>query len=138
MTVLTIIGILLAAFIVYVLVDMFNDYTYKKYKYEFFAVESFIAIAISYALLFFGNKWYSSALISAGDTLNGIILISLSIIILLVIIYKNFKQTSFFIGLVGTIFQMAVYVVLTIVGIFALFIMLAFLAQTKPVYNLNN
>ena len=101
-------------------------------------MKSFIPIAISYALLYFGNSWYYSALNKGTDTLNGIVLIFVGAILLLRMIYLNFKNTNFTIGFFGTIFQLSVYSVLTVFSIFALLILFAYASQTRPVYSINS
>ena len=111
MTVLTIIGILLAALVLYIAIEKLNSYTDKKFNYLFFDVGTFVPVAISYLLLFFGNKWYQEAIEKSGDILNGAIVFGIGVIILLVIIYKNFKATNFIVGLFGTVFQLAIYTI---------------------------
>jgi len=137
MLVIKIIAILLLALIVYALVDKFNSFTYKKFNYQFFELDRFFIIAFSYALLFFGSVWYKDALRDATDPLNGIVLITIGVVILLTIVYKNFKNTNFTVGLFGSIFQLVVFAIITPVSIFALVIAAAFAMETRPVYRIK-
>ena len=138
MKVLTIIGILIFIYVVYKLVQEFNEYTYDKYRYEFFDMSSYLIIAISYIFLYFGNNIYRNALASNGDILNGQILIFIGLIGLIFMFIVNLKNTNFLIGIIGTIFQFILYSVLAVVGIFALLLAIAFFSETKPVYTIND
>ena len=128
---------LVVVYFLYVCVVSFNKYTYKQYGYEFIENTSYFATATSYVLLFAGNKWYQSALANNTDTLNGGILITIGILILLLVIVNNFKKTDFIIGLFGTIFQLFIYVLLSAVGIIVLFFFIVAATQTRPVYSIN-
>jgi len=138
MTVLAILGLAVGAYLLYLSAVKFNEYTQKQYRYVFFEMNSFLAIGISYGLLFFGNSWYETALGKGEDTLNGIILMVIAVIIILAMIVKNFYETDFTIGLFGTLFQLSLYVLCTIVGAFVLLVLFAIATQTRPVYNLNS
>lgn len=138
MTVLVILGLAIGAYLLYFSAVKFNEYTQKQYRYLFFQMNSFLAIAISYGLLFFGNRWYETALDKGEDTLNGIILMVIGVIIIIAMIIKNFYETDFITGLFGTLFQLSLYVLCTIIGAFVLLVLFAIAAQTRPVYNLNS
>lgn len=138
MTVLVILGLAIGAYLLYFSAVKFNEYTQKQYRYLFFQMNSFLAIAISYGLLFFGNRWYETALGKSEDTLNGIILMVIGVIIIIAMIIKNFYETDFITGLFGTLFQLSLYVLCTIIGAFVLLVLFAIAAQTRPVYNLNS
>jgi len=137
MLVLKIIGILVAVLISYLIIDYLNNYTHKKYNYEFIDWNSYFVVAISYAFIYFGEKAYVHAVESNGDILNGQLLIGIGIIGLIIMLFINIKKTNFLVGVTGTVFQFAVYGVLAVVGLVAILIAGAFFSQTKPVYNLN-
>lgn len=137
MIVLGIIGFILVVLLLYWLVISINAYSYKKYKYEFFNMQNFIITAIGYAFLFFGNKWYMSALKDSSDLLNGGILLGIGVVIVLYVVYMNIKHTALLFGLFFTLFELILYVALSLVSAFALLIAIAALAETKPVYNIN-
>jgi len=137
MLVLKIIGILAALFVTHLIIDYLNKYTDKKYNYEFIDWNSYFIVAISYVFIFIGEKAYSHAVESSGDILNGQLLIGIGIIGLITMLYLNIKNTNFLVGILGTLFQFAIYGVLAVVGLIALLLAGAFFSQTKPVYNLN-
>ena len=63
MTVLAILGLILFVFLAHYLAKLFNGYTYKRFRFEFFEIRSAFAIAISYISLYvayyiFENKDY--------------------------------------------------------------------------------
>jgi len=137
MIVLGIIGFIAVGLLLYWLVTVVNNYSYKKYKYEFFNMQNFVTTAIGYAFLFFGNNWYMDALKANGDLLNGGILIGIGAVTVLYVVYLNIKRTDLLFGLLGSLFQLILYVALTLGAVFALLIVMAALSETKPVYNLN-
>jgi len=137
MIVLGIIGFIAVGLLLYWLVTVVNNYSYKKYKYEFFNMQNFVITAISYAFLFFGNNWYTDALKANGDLLNGGILIGIGVVTVLYVVYINIKRTDLLFGLFFTLFQLILYVALTLGAVLALLVVMAALSETKPVYNLN-
>jgi len=137
MTVLTIIGILSLVAIVYMLMMLFDDYTYKNYNYEFFQWNSFIIMAGSYLSIFIGKDMYVKALANNGDILNGQLLIIFGAIALIYVFIINIKNTNLLVGTFGSIFQFTIYAVLTVISFFALLVIVLFLSQTKPVYVIN-
>ncbi len=137
MTVLSIIGIIAAIWFAYISIKNYNINTYEQYRYKFFDWDSYFIIAISYAFMFFGRMNYFEALKDGGDILNGQVLIGMGILGLAYMLLVNIKSTSIYTGITGTIYQLIVYSVLAVVGIFAMFAAFIFFADTKPVYNIN-
>ena len=138
MLVLKIIGILIVAFLIYLLIIKVNEYTIQKYRYEFFNMANFLISAVGYGLLYFGYKWYMSALEKNQDILNGQILIGIGVILILTVIYYNIKNTSGPIGLVLSLIQAPIYSALAVFSLVALIAAIAFFSETKPVYNIND
>jgi len=114
MLVLKIIGILIAAFLVYLLIIKVNEYTIQKYRYQFFNMANFLISAVGYGLLYFGYKWYMNALEKNQDLLNGQILIGIGVILILAVIYYNIKNTSGTTGLAFSLIQAPIYSVLAV------------------------
>ncbi|HIQ27733.1 MAG TPA: hypothetical protein EYH42_04460 [Sulfurovum sp.] len=114
MLVLKIIGILIAAFLVYLLIVKVNEYTIQKYRYQFFNMANFLISAVGYGLLYFGYKWYMNALEKNQDLLNGQILIGIGVILILAVIYYNIKNTSGTTGLAFSLIQAPIYSVLAV------------------------
>jgi len=138
MLVLKIIGILITVFLVYLMIVKVNEYTIQKYRYEFFNMGNFLISAVGYGLLYFGYKWYMSALEKNQDILNGQILIGIGVILILTVIYYNIKNTSGPTGLALSLVQAPIYSVLAVFSLIVLIAAVAFFSETKPVYNIND
>jgi len=138
MIVLKIIGILIAVFLVYLLIVKVNEYTIQKYRYEFFNMGNFLISAVGYGLLYFGYKWYMSALEKNQDILNGQILIGMGLILIFAVVYYNIKNTSRPTGLVLSLVQAPIYSVLAVFSLVMLIAVVAFFSETKPVYNISD
>jgi vacuolar-type H+-ATPase subunit I/STV1 len=115
-----------------------NEYTIQKYRYEFFNMGNFLISAVGYGLLYFGYKWYMSALEKNQDILNGQILIGIGVILILTVIYYNIKNTSGPTGLALSLVQAPIYSVLAVFSLIVLIAAVAFFSETKPVYNIND
>lgn len=139
MKVLTVIGVVLFLFFLFVITSYSNDKTYEKYKYEFFTWNNYIVYALICMSIYFGRDWYLDSLYTHGDILNGILIIIFGICLLIYTLVKNIKITkSFFKGLAFTLFQLFVYAPLSIVGLIALLGLFGIASQTKPVYRIND
>ncbi|QOY53205.1 hypothetical protein [Candidatus Sulfurimonas baltica] len=137
MLVITIIGFIVAIITVYSLVLWVNEYSVKRYRYEFFNFSNYLATAIGYGMIYFGEGWYREALANNQDILNGQVLIVIGFLLVVLVIYSNIKNTSFIFGVVMTVIQLALYAVLAVVGFYVLLAAMAFFSQTKPVYSIN-
>lgn len=137
MIVLTIIGVVLAALFVYIFIISINEFTLKRFNYEFFSWGNYVATGFGYGFLIFGFNWYERVYISGvGDLLNGQILLLLGLLIILIVIYINIKNTTLFLGLLLSFIQLLIYVVLVAMGLIVLFFIMAFFAQARPVYKI--
>ena len=137
MLVITIIGFIAAIITVYSLVLWVNEYSVKRYRYEFFNFSNYLATAIGYGMIYFGDSWYKEAVVNNKDILNGQVLIVIGFLLVVLVIYSNIKNTSFIFGVVMTVIQLALYAVLAVVGFYVLLLAMAFFSQTKPVYSIN-
>lgn len=138
MTVLIILGVIIVAIVLYILIDKFNVYTYNKYRYEFFDMTNISTLSVAYIAIFFGYRWYESALIKDGDTLNGILVCSIASIVIMFIIIRNIKATSLLMGIFGSLFLLVVTVPIAAIGLFVFFALMAFASKTTPTYSLNS
>lgn len=138
MLILTLIGWFIAAFVIYTLILWFNQYTYDHVQYEFFTKEHTIAMVVSYALIFFGSSWMQTALKNNDDWLNGAIIMSFGVIILLGVIINNFKKTPKLYAIAGSLAQLIFYIPITMGAVIIVALMMGVASQTKPVYNLNS
>ena len=138
MIVLGIIAAIIIIALLYLLIIKIDEYAYKVYHYEFFNMEHFIAVFTANLFIYFGHSWYQKAIAQSDDILNGTILMGIGTLIVVFVIYKNVKNTSLPLGLSVSIFQIVLYAAGSFLAFFAIIIAVAFFAQTKPVYNINN
>jgi len=138
MLILTLIGLLIGGIVIYAFIQWFNRYTVSKANYEFFTVEHSVAIMASYAMIFFGYVWFSNARTAHGDWLNGALIVGIGSLILLSLIVNNFLKTPKRIAFMGTIAQLIVYIPITMGGVIIVLVLMAFFAETKPVYVINS
>ena len=137
MLVLKIIGVLVGLFLLAVFVSGMNDYTQKKYRYEIFNWYNLAAAGFGYGFMLFGRNWYLEAVNKSGDILNGIILISIGVIIIGLVVFNNVQKTSLKFGLLFSVVQLALYIPASVIAFYGLLAAAAFFAQTKPVYSIN-
>lgn len=137
MIVLKILGAIVAAIVLYIIVLKINKYSERNFKYQFFSYANFTFSSIAYYMIFFGYRWYESALKKGEDILNGEIIISIGVLILLTIIIIHIKRTHFIFALFFSIVQFLIYIPASFVALVILLAALAWLSDTKPVYNLN-
>ncbi len=128
-----IVGIML----LFLFIDWFNKASYKHFEYEFFTWEKFLLIAFANVLIFFGDSWYATALTQDGDTLNGILLTVIGVLIYIVWLYKNVDNTNYGWGLIGSIISALAFLPGTVIGFIAVLMVFAWASDTKPVVNLN-
>lgn len=141
MTVLKIIGVIVALVAMGIGVISFNEHCDKKFSYRFFTKISFIAAAASIWALMAGHAWYTSSVDSGGDTLNGIVIMGIGAIILLGLVYFNFRMTNLLYGLGGSALQLGLFIPLAYIGTFfvllGLVLSIFLFAGAKPVYVIN-
>ncbi len=111
MVVLTIFGLIGAAVVGWLIVTMINQYTTKKFNYQIFDGGTLVLVTIAYALIYFGFDFYQSALKNGGDILNGQLMIAIGIVLIVLDIWINIKNTNFEEGVVLSIVQLLFYVV---------------------------
>ena len=137
MTVITIIGILVGLYLLFLFITSVNNYTYRVYKYDIFNKENYFTSVGAYALIFFGNNLYRDAVANSGDILNGQLLIGFGIMILVGVFAYNIKHTSLILGFILSLIQVVIYVPAAIVSLLILLVLIAYFSETKPVYNIN-
>lgn len=138
MFVLSLIALIAASAALYGFIEWFNSYTHEKARYKFFTMEHSAAMVISYGLIFFGNGNMQSALENHGDALNGALVIGIGAVILIGVIVNNFKNTPKKLAIIGSIFQIILYIPIAIGAVIIAAVMFAYFSQTKPVYNINS
>lgn len=138
MFILTLIGLVVTAFLVYGFIEWFNSYTQAKAQHQFFTMEYSVAMVISYLLIFFGNGNMQSALKDHGDALNGALIMAIGVMILIGVIVNNFKHAPMKLAIMGTVLQLVLYIPIAIGAVIIAAAILAWLSETKPVYNINS
>jgi len=138
MFVLSVIGIILGIYLLVEFVGLLNRVAYEKYEYEFFSKISIIIVPIGYYFCYFGYQFYIDATKSGGDILNGIILMGIGLVLLLFILVANIRNTNFIMGISFSIVQFLIYIPIAYIAFFGFLMMIAILANTKPVWVLNN
>jgi len=137
---MTVIGIIIGLILMgllYALVEKFEAKMYKDFKHSFFSWGSFAAVAIANWMIFIGNSWYKEALTHNGDTLNGIVLMILALIIYLFWIAYNITKSDYKWGIIGSLFSGLLFLPGSALAFLAILFIYAMLAETKPVVRLN-
>lgn len=143
MLVLKIIGGIVTIIAVIVAMLTFDNHCQEKFKYKFFTIISLVISAAGVLISYAGYSWYDSAVKSGGDILNGIIILSIGLIILTSLIYYNFKRTNLLYGVCGSAVQISVFGGIAYIGafFFLLFIGLSIFVKIfgniKPVWIIN-
>jgi len=138
MAVLTVAGFLVGMMALYIFIEYLNNFSMRSYGYGFFSVGHLAQVIIGYWIIYFGNNLYSKALKAGGDLLNGELLIAIGAVVVLIVVYKNFKAVPFLVAVVLSGVQLALCLPLAVGALFILIVGAAILAETKPVYVLNN
>ena len=142
MVVLSIIGAILGLMLLYSIVVKINQVSYRENRYEYFTPTTAGSVVVGYYFLYFGYQSYEAASRAVnGDILNGILLMVIGGVLVGAIIISNFINTpkeNKFITLLFTSIQLVIYVGVAYVSIFLILAAIGVLAQTKPVYVLNN
>jgi FtsH-binding integral membrane protein len=138
MLILSLIGLIAAAFAIYTFILWFNQYTRHHAQYEFFTKEHSVAMVFSYALMFFGHSWMHTALINHGDSMNGGIIFTAGVLLFAGVIINNFLNAPKLYALIGSIAQIILYIPIAIGAVIIVAVVLAWASGTKPVYVVNN
>jgi len=133
MEVAKIIGGLVILWVIYLLLMNYRDNIFNKFRYDIFDGQIFAMIVIAYGLIVYGMNWYHEALANSGDTLNGILLMSIAAILIVVSFIKNFDKTNFINAIYITIVQLCLGVVASAVLIYL--IMVSLMAYDSRNYN---
>ncbi|MCD6433867.1 MAG: hypothetical protein J7L21_07480 [Sulfurimonas sp.] len=137
MTVLFILGLIAVAVALFMMVSWINTYSQRHYNYEFFNIGSFIIIAIGYGLAWYGWTWFNEAVDAGGDILNGQILVGIGVMLVSGVFLSNIRNTSLAFGFFAGMFQLVLFVPLSVAAAFAFIVAVAWMSETKPVYNIN-
>jgi len=138
MLVLKIIAGITLLWLIYWSITTLNNKVWKKFKYNFFDSSNFVLAFISNLFIYFGREWYLEVLEKGGDLLNGMVLMGIGGIGLLLLIFLNIKGTNFIVGVVGSMIQLALFGIASFFAVFIVMLAIAFFANARPVYNIND
>ena len=138
MTVLAIIGALVALGLIIWFIKYSNEYSWSEYGYEIFNFEEFVGYVIGYGLLYFGYDWFKTAMQHQGDILNGILLMIIGGVILLAMVLNSIAHTSWRYGLLMSLVKGVLYALATPIVIIGILMVGAWLMETKPVIRLDD
>lgn len=124
--------------LIYFFIIKINSFSFRKYKYGFFSSKLFFLYCIIYALLFFGYDLYMDAVKVDGDILNGILIFTFGVILLIVRLVLNIKIAKFFFGVLFTIIQFFIFIPMALGGFVILMIILMIENQIKSIFNVNS
>jgi len=138
MLVLKIMGFISVLGFLYWVITTLNNKVIKKFNHDFLDSGNFIIAFISNLFIYFGHMWYVEAITKSGDVLNGILIMGIGGLGLLLLITLNIKMTNFLVGLTGSLIQITLFGIASFFAFFVIFIVIAFFANARPVYNINN
>ena len=138
MLVLKIIAGITLLWSLYWVITTLNEKVMQKFKYDFLDSGSFGIAFVSNLFIYFGHMWYLEAIEKSGDILNGMVLIGIGIVGLLLLTFINIKRTNFIIGITGSVIQIALFGIASFFAFFLIFLAFAFMANARPVYNIND
>ncbi|BFG80540.1 hypothetical protein PTKU46_85740 [Paraburkholderia terrae] len=122
-------------------IKQFNQHCMSRFGHAFFTKRAFYITATAIAVFTVGNMWRRSSLEGHGDTLNGIVLMVVGVLIACWLIYENVRRTNSIWGIVGSVGQLGLFSVLAWVWLplmaIALLCQFLALASAKPVYVVN-
>jgi uncharacterized BrkB/YihY/UPF0761 family membrane protein len=93
-------------------INSINEHCDRKFGHEFLTMDFLYICTFAYLIFFCGRFWYSHALQTRGDTLNGIIVMILGILIFLFIIFLNVRSSNYVYGILGSVVQIALFGIL--------------------------
>lgn len=145
-TVLIVVGIIVALVILAGVIMFFNEHCEDKFDHAFFTKPMLIILGIAGGLFIWGVSWYNSSVVNAkgyellgiiftSETLNGIVLVIIALLIYLGVAIYNFVVTNWIYGFFGTLVQfsllsiIAYFGVILVVGYFAIMFMLTIFAS---------
>lgn len=95
---------------------VFSENCKLKFKHAFFTKGQFYVIGAGEALVIGGNYWINSAIARGGDSLNGWAMVVTGVVVLLAVVFNNFKNTNIWYGAGGTLIQLPLFAFIAYVG----------------------
>jgi hypothetical protein len=86
-------------------VNRFDGHVQQKFGHRFFTKPAWISMLVAVGLAYTGGILYKLAREHNGDTLNGIVLILIGVVIAAILARQNFLRTNPLYGIGGTLGQ---------------------------------
>lgn len=128
MTVLIILGVVLGLLLFMGAIYLFNQHCEDKFGYQFLTMGATGFLGIGAAIFYGGLKWYQSSLTGTGseflglevnrETLNGLVVMGIAIILYLFVAIVNYKETDWLYGTIGTTLQFLLLPLFAYVGLY--------------------
>lgn len=124
-----------------VLTTWINNFCRRKFGRAFLTLPVFIWVSVCTAFFAGGGYWYQHATLNDGDTLNGLLLMGVGLVIVLGLYWYNIRTTNFLVGFIATTLVVGVFSTIAVVAapllIFLAIGCIALLFDTKPVWIIN-
>ena len=137
MTVLYILGFIAVVVIIFIVTAWVDGFSERTYGYKFFTWGNLALTSIGYFIILYGGKWFLEASTKGGDILNGQILVLLGVMLVSGIFLNHIRNTGLVFGVIVGVYQLLLYIPLSVISALALFVGVAWAMETKPVYNIN-
>ena len=95
-------------------VSLFNEHCESKFSHAFIKLNVFPFYAAAFWASVLGYAWRHDALLKGGDSLNGLLLILLSVAVAIWFLVVNIRESDLVYGVLGTLLQIIVFSVLSI------------------------
>jgi lysylphosphatidylglycerol synthetase-like protein (DUF2156 family) len=109
MEIVTYVGIAVVVFVLAGGIYGFIETCQEKFKYNFFTKTAFIAITVAVAFALFGKYLVGSSNSGSTGNFTGLGMLSVSVLIVVAMVYINFKKTNFWYALGGSMMQLVLF-----------------------------
>jgi len=137
MIVLYTLGFLAVVVVIFIITARVEGVSERRYGYKFFTWGNLALTSIGYFIILYGGKWFLEASTKGGDILNGQILVGIGVMLVSGIFLNHIRNTGLVFGVIVGVYQLLLYIPLSVMSAFALFVGVAWALETKPVYNIN-
>lgn len=122
-------------------ISKFNQHCTGKFGHAFFSKGAFFITTAALGMLIVGNMWHNSAIQQHGDTLNGIMVMAIGVLLACCLVYANIRKTNAVYGIGGSIVQLGLFSLLAWISlpfiVFGLACQFFLLLTAKHVYVVN-
>ncbi|PWD88986.1 hypothetical protein [Ignatzschineria cameli] len=128
MTVLIVLGVILGILLFMGAIYLFNQHCEDEFGYQFLTLGATGFLGIGAAIFYGGLKWYQSSLTGTGseflglevnrETLNGLVVMGIGLLMYLLTAVVNYKETDWLYGTIGTALQFTLLPLFAYLGIY--------------------